>query len=285
MIRTGIFVVVVGAAAGIASGELIYGTTIQNTLVSWDSAAPATILSGRAITGLAQNEFIMGLDVRPSTGEVYALGSTSRLYRVDTATGAATQVGAGQFTPTLNGAQFGMDFNPTVDLIRISSGANQNLRVSPVTGAVVGTDTAFAYAAGDPGAGTDPDLVHVAYTNSRPGATSTVLYGIDTDRDVLVRIGTPNNGQMTTVGSLGTQINAFGGFDISGATDIAYAAVQAENEALSSLWTIDLNTGAATRVGEIGGGLVITTMTVVPSPATLALSAAGLLVMVSRRKR
>lgn len=170
MIRTGMLVLVVGATAGIASAELIYGTTIQNTLVSWDSAVPTTILSGLAITGLQQNEFIMGLDVRPATGEVYAVGSTSRLYRVDVGTGAATQVGGGQFTPLLNGAQFGMDFNPTVDLIRISSGADQNLRVSPVTGAVVGTDTDFAYAAGDP-AGSDPDLVHVAYSNSRPGAS------------------------------------------------------------------------------------------------------------------
>ena len=52
-----------------------------------------------AITGLQGGEIILGIDFRPLTKQLYALGSTSRLYTLDTRTAVATQVGtAGAFT-------------------------------------------------------------------------------------------------------------------------------------------------------------------------------------------
>ena len=45
---------------------------------------------------------------------------------------------------------------------------------------------ALAYAAGDPNAGANPNVVGSAYTNNFAGATTTTLYGIDSDLDILV---------------------------------------------------------------------------------------------------
>jgi hypothetical protein len=129
-----------------ASAELIYGIAAvgnATNLVSFDSSEPGNLLSGIFVTGLQPNETILGIDIRPATRQLYALGSTSRLYTLNPATGAATAVGA-PFTPALNGFNFGFDFNPTIDRIRVVSDVNKNLVLNPDTGAVqlVATDLA-----------------------------------------------------------------------------------------------------------------------------------------------
>lgn len=281
------------AAAGAAKAELVYGVTQGQSLVTWQSGAPGTILSGVAIMGLQANEIVHGIDFRPATGELFALGSFNRLYTINTVSGQATQVGS-PFALTLNGSQFGFDFNPTVDRIRVVSDARQNLRLNPITGAVVDGDAVtpglqpdgmIAYAAGDPGAaaGGTPDVIHAAYTNSFAGATTTTLYVIDAGRDVLCTQNA-NLGTLTTVGALGTDITDFGGFDISGATGIAYLSIRDTQLGRSTFWTVNLSTGAATMVGEVGGGAIISAMSVVPTPGT---AAAGLLALAFgvRRRR
>ena len=108
-----------------ASAEILTSVTTSGNLVKFDSATPGTISSSVAITGLQAGESILGFDYRPATGGLYAIGSTSRLYLINATTVAATQVGsAGAFT--LNGTSFGVDFNPTVDRIRITSNTGQN---------------------------------------------------------------------------------------------------------------------------------------------------------------
>src|SRR4030095_14815219 len=86
-------------------------------------------------------ENVLGIDFRPATGELYGLGSTSRLYRIGIANGAAVQVGAGPFSPLLSGTDFGFDFNPQSDRIRVVSDAEQNLRLNPDNGTIAGVDT------------------------------------------------------------------------------------------------------------------------------------------------
>ncbi len=92
------------------------------------------------------------------------------------------------------------------------------------------TDTSIAFGSGDPNEGQNPNVTGVAYTNSVAGATQTTLFGIDADRGILVRIGgpngvpSPNGGQLTTIGSLGVTSELVG-FEISGLTGVAYAAL------------------------------------------------------------
>lgn len=272
-----------------ASAELIYGIAAvgnSTSLLTWDSALPGSIVSGSFVSGLQSNETIVGIDFRPATGELYALGTTSRLYTLNTSTGAATAV-AGPFTPALNGFNFGFDFNPTIDRIRTVAETNKNTVLNPITGAVQLSATDLFFGAGDPNFGVDPNVVNSAYTNNFVGAASTQLYGIDTALDILVTQAN-NAGTLGTVGPLGFNATGVGGFDISGTTGVAYAALLPSGSSQSNLYAINLATGAATNLGQIDGGVIITAISVapaIPEPATLALAGMALAAIPLVRRR
>ncbi|RMH26218.1 MAG: DUF4394 domain-containing protein [Planctomycetota bacterium] len=268
-------------ACGAAYAELAYGVTSNQTLVSFDTSAPTAIQSGVAISGLQNNEQIRGIDFRPANGMLYALGSFNNLYTIDTATGAASLVGSG-LGLSLSGSSFGFDFNPVIDRIRVVSDAGNNYVLNPDTG--TGTQvTSLFYAGSDANAGMTPNVTASAYTNNSAGTTSTQLYGIDTGLDILVRQAN-SAGTLETVGFLGADIVDMAGFDISGTTGMAYA-VSIENGATRSvLWSIDLNTGAATMLGEIGGGSILTSFAVVPAPGVVSLAMPLALAGLRRRR-
>ncbi|MFN0135004.1 MAG: DUF4394 domain-containing protein [Phycisphaerae bacterium] len=269
---------------GAASAELAYGTTQGGFLVSFDTATPGTIISGTPVQGLLSNEQLVGIDFRPATGELYGIGSFSRIYRINPMSGQVNPVGP-QFAPALNGASFGMDFNPTVDRIRQVSDADQNQRYNPITGLTAATDASLFYGAGDANQGVNPNVSHVAYTNSVPNATSTTLFGLDTGTDTLVRhtVG-PAFATLTTVGSMGTDITDVGGFDISGFTGTAFAAIRDVNQSRTTFWTLNLGTGLGSQIGEIGGGHILTSLSIVPEPTSIALLALGGLALAARRR-
>jgi uncharacterized protein DUF4394 len=232
--------------AAASAAEAFYGVTQDNVLVQFQSDNVTNVAPTHPITGLPGGENIVGLDVRPANGQLYALGKTSRLYVINPRTGAASQVGTTPFIPGLAGSNFGFDFNPTVDRIRVVSDAEQNLRLNPDTGAVAGVDTNLAYAAGDPGAGSNPDVQAIAYNNSFAGATATTLYGIDNARNTLVTIDPPNDGTLHTVGGLGNNVNPGAvAFDIGEGND-AYAVINGERNR-QNLFSINLTNGQATQ--------------------------------------
>jgi uncharacterized protein (TIGR03437 family) len=253
-----------GATAQQPTSSTVYAVTAGNKLISFSAATPGTIASSVNLTGLAQGETLTGIDFRPRTNVLYGVSSASRVYTINLSTGAATAVGSGAFTPALSGTSFGVDFNPVPDRIRVVSDSDQNLRLDPVAGTVAATDATLAYATGDPNAAANPSIAGVAYTNDFNGASSTTLYGIDSNLDVLVRQGSvggapdsPNNGKLTTIGPLGFNTGDQVGFDITAPNDVAYASLTAQGANSSSLYSINLNTGAATLIGAIGGGAAI----------------------------
>ncbi|MCG3159846.1 MAG: hypothetical protein JMDDDDMK_00871 [Acidobacteria bacterium] len=254
-----------GAGAQTAqTGPTVYAVTTANNLVSFNAATPGVIASTVAITGLAQGETIAGIDFRPRNNQLYGVSSASRVYNINITTGAATPAGSAAFTPALNGTAFGVDFNPLPDRIRLTSDAEQNLRLNPDTGAVTNTDTTLAYATGDANASANPNVVGSAYTNSFNGATTTTLYGIDSNLDILVRQGSiggapdsPNNGRLSTIGALGVNTSDQIGFDIAAPNDLAFASLTTQGASSSSLYSINLNTGAATLIGNIGASAII----------------------------
>lgn len=248
-----------------AIGQTLIGVDTNNQLVRFDAATPSIIDATIPITGLQSGETVLGIDVRPATGELYALGSTSRIYKVGYITGAATEVTSGPLTPALSGTEFGFDFNPQVDRIRIVSNTGQNLRVNPDTGALAGQDTNLAYALGDANEGATPNIVGAAYTQNVSNATTTTLYDIDSALDILTIQGgtvSPNTGQLFTVGALGLDVTDVLGFDIAPpAPETAYASVQLGAATSSTLITINLATGAATQVGTIGADTLVRGLT------------------------
>lgn len=256
------------AAASLApanAAELLAGIGGNNILVTFPSDDPMDV-SKVKIKGLQKKERILGIDVRPLNGQIYALGSTSRLYVINRDNGMATAVSPTPLNPAVVGTSISFDFNPTVDRIRIMTDAGQNLRAHPDTGAIVSTDASLAYAGGDPGFAAVPDVTACAYTNSdNDPATGTTLYDIDSTRGTLLLQDPPNNGTLNTVGPLGVDFTNVAGFDIAVSTGTAYASLVVKNgkkkNLRASLFTINLATGAATEVGKIGGPWPLTSLT------------------------
>ncbi len=87
-----------------------------------------------------------------------------------------------------------------------------------------------------------------------------------------------------TVGSIGVDLNDTLSFDISGASGFAYATVVSDDFSSSTFWQINLIDGSASALGEIGGGALITSMTVVPTPGAFALLGLGGLAGARRRR-
>ena len=241
------FLLIIGGLATV-SAATAFSVNSTNQLVRFDTATPGTVSTIGTITGLQVGETILGIDFRPLNGQLYGLGSTSRLYTININTGAATQVGtAGAFT--LSGTDFAFDFNPVPDRIRVISNTGQNLRLNPIDGTLTATDTPL-----NPGT---PAVTAAAYTNNFAGTTTTTLYDIDSTSDTLNIQNPPNNGTLVLVGALGVNITSSNGFDIQSGSNTAFAVFQINAELTSRLYTINLTTGAATLVGPIGSASVL----------------------------
>jgi hypothetical protein len=262
---------------GIARAETIFGLTSTGAIFSFNSSNPATITGLTSVTGTGADTLV-GIDFRPATGALYGFASSGNLYRIDPFTGVATL----DVTPAMSvGTVLYADFNPVVDRVRIVSAGNQNYRLTPGGGAnagMVNFDGNFEFAPGS-GSGT-PNLRGVAYTNSFAGTTSTSFYSIDAN-NLYLNSGGPQFNTLNLVGSLGLTLTGASGFDISGATNIAYLT----ND--NAFYTVNLATGATTFVGTIGGGVNVVSIAAVPEPGTNALliiGAVGAVVFLVRRR-
>ncbi|WBQ07460.1 DUF4394 domain-containing protein [Kribbella sp. CA-293567] len=272
MFAAGLTAVPAASATGGSAAPDLYLLESSGSLSVRDSARPLFAEHRVKVRGLKAHDRLVGIDVRPATGQLYAIGKSGQLYTLDVRSGRATAVGTAAAGAV--GATVGFDFNPTVDRIRLVQSSGRNLRLHPDTGAVAGVDGTLAYAAG----GSAPKVAAAGYTDSFAGATTTGLYGLDARRDTLVTQGTlpgttpavsPNTGQLFTVGRLGADISAVNGFDISGKARqagsfnprdyTAIAAVQGDHGLFrgSKLVRVDLRTGRTTPLLALGLGEVI----------------------------
>src|SRR2546421_3098015 len=256
--------------------ETLVALTSGNRLLFFDSATPGTVTKTITITTVS-SEALKAIDFRPATGNLYAFGASGRFYILNLTTGAASVPPA--VPVTVPGTSFDIDFNPTVDLVRVTSDADFNIRFNPDDGTIVQQDTVLAYAAGDAHAGANPNIVGAAYTNNFAGAGATVLYDIDSGFDTLAIQNPPNAGTLNTVGPLGVNTSDQVGFDISQGSGVAYASLTVGGTA--GLYTISLANGAATLVGNIGNAGSLAGVTIVD----LAVPTATRLLNISSRGR
>ncbi|MBA3481675.1 MAG: DUF4394 domain-containing protein [Pirellulales bacterium] len=294
------------------SGSAAAGPT--NNLVAFDSATPGTTTT-TAVTGLLAGDRLIGIDVRPATNILYGVGTQfitdandpmvgnstgiARIYTINVATGVATlastlaadpadNVAPNPFT-SLSGAFFGVDFNPVVDRLRVVSDTGQNLRINVSTG-LTQLDVAVAYAAADANAGSPPQVIASAYTNSVNGAGATSLFALDAALSTLATQNPANNGTLNTVDIASSSVFADAGFDISGQTGIGYVVLDGITLATIALTSggpatgvVVTEVGAINTVGSVTGLAVLPG--VIPEPATGALmGCAGVATVFVRRR-
>ncbi|WP_336702537.1 DUF4394 domain-containing protein [Chryseobacterium indologenes] len=222
----------------IPTEPVAYAIDNSNNLQIFNPNSPMPV--SKTVAGLQSGENILGIDFRPANGQLYALGSSSRIYTINLGTGAATAVGTTPFTTLLSGTDFGFDFNPTVDRIRVVSNTGQNLRLNPNDGTIAAADLAL-----NPGS---PMISAAAYTNNFAGATTTTLFVIDHNTDKLYQQNPPNNGTLVETGSLGINITNANGFDIGSMSQKAY--LMASVGSSTKIYTVNTMTGAATSVAD-----------------------------------
>lgn len=262
-----------------ASAENIVGLVGSNTIVTFDSANPGVITSSGTLTGVAAGDRLTGIDLRPSNGQLYSVGTSGAVYLITRdPSGSYTAASTGTFSPAPSGSSFGIDFNPTGPVaLRHVSDTNQNLRIGVGPPATATLDSAITL-----NGTTIIDLVGSAYANNVPGAMTTVLYGLDSITDSLVRSTNANAGTYVNTNVNGALFLPLGAgiaftnedrvsFDISGATGQAFFTI---NE---NLYSVDLLSGLGTFIGALGsGGIVgIAAAPAVPEPGTWAMMLLG----------
>ena len=110
-------------------------------LVSFDLATPNIAATSVPVVGLTAGETLVGIDFRPLNGLLYGLGvnagaDTGTLYVISTRTGVAGAVGSFAGAGDLPPGNFGFDFNPSVDRIRVTTDTGLNFRLNPNSGAI-----------------------------------------------------------------------------------------------------------------------------------------------------
>ncbi len=183
----------------------------QNTL------AP-TATTGYSINALDIGEQVLAIDYRNSEGALYALtrlGSEGRIITITPTTGAITRVSTlktdttgGAFTLNAN-VGYTIDFNPTVDRLRIIASDDTNYRVDVLTGETI-TDGSISIPSAT--------IAGVAYTDNFTAIAgrTTTLFGIDTTTDALYSFSSANAGTLNATSktlNIG-DVTTVNGFDI-----------------------------------------------------------------------
>jgi Domain of unknown function (DUF4394) len=229
---------------------LAYGLTADQRLICFKANRPSAnrTLMSVALLSLPDTALV-GIDVRPANGLLYGVGDGGGIYLLDPLAGrpelkARLNVG-------LSGRSFGLDFNPTVDRLRVVSDVGQNLRVNVDTGGAT-VDGALNLTAGVTAMG----VGGVAYTNNdNDASTATTLFDIDSLADQLVTQNPPNNGTLVAVGKLGYDTSSAVAFDIRSTIKDGKAVANEGFVALGgggSFYRIDLATGELSFVGNLG---------------------------------
>jgi hypothetical protein len=225
-------------AAGIGTGvnlpnRSLYGMTSDQSIYVLKPGASQFVRLGRADVSDGGN--LIGIDFRPADAtptRMYGLTDRGNLYTIDvSANNLLKTTLVSTMNPRFTGG-FGniMDFNPVVNALRVSGTNDQNLAVvNGATGGNLATtvaQTTFAYVTGDVNFGKDPELIGGAYTNNFAGATTTLFFMIDHDKDTFVTIADKTaTGSSNTGGgklqTIGTVVDQYGvAMNFSPTTDI-----------------------------------------------------------------
>lgn len=235
------------SALGFASAAFAapaVGLVGDKTLV-WFDTDTAEITNSVEVEGV---DMLIGIDTRPADNMLYGVDGNGVIVTIDLETGAAT---AGETLSEMlpDGATPSFNFNPVADRLRVMGSDGTNFRIHPDTGEVT-VDGSLNFEAGDMNAEAEPNVVATAYTNGIGTPEATAMYDIDASLGALLRQTAPNDGTLATIGMLGIEGADHYAFDfeVRGIDDnVAWVA------AAGGLYTVDLESGAATKEADFTG--------------------------------
>lgn len=232
-------------ATGGAHAASLHALTADGSLVMFDSA---TRRAGKAMKVTGAPGRVLAIAMRPADGKVYGLTDGNQLVTIDPATGRAT-AGAKLDKPIEAGGRVAINFNPTVDRLRVVGMGGTNYRVHPDTGAVT-ADGGLKYAPGTPLAGTTPTITAAAYTNHMVGAKETAMYTIDAVLGQINLQAPPNDGVQQPKKQLAGGMPRGIGFDIladGAGGNTGYILAEGK------LWQLAVADLAVTQLGAVSG--------------------------------
>ena len=244
--------------------ETVFAVTDAAEFIRFNAGQPQKLLQRQPLQGLEAGDRLVGMDYRISRGVLFAVSASGRLYTLNTDTAQLTRVGSGA-PVALQGERFGVDFNPAADRVRVVSDSGQNLRLHPDTGAVAAIDPPLRAASGA------VRVAGAAYTYNKLNDKITTNFAIDIQGGVLMvqgsregvlPVGSPNTGELTAVGPLGTGPLDDASFDIADLNNAGLAALRSGGR--TRLYAVDLATGKATLIGSVGEGRGLWGMAIAP---------------------
>ncbi|MGX1500708.1 hypothetical protein ACSSV1_005773 [Labrenzia sp. MBR-25] len=232
-------------AAGAAHATPAIGLAGDKTLVVIDSNS-GKVTEKMEVSGV---DSLLGIDLRPATGQLIGVSAAHEIVEIDPKTGAATVISKmDKMLPLKDGQPVIVDFNPKANKLRFMTGVT-NHRVDIESGEVT-VDGSLAFEEKDMHAGETPNIVAAAYINSYGQPETTAMYDIDATIGAVIRQTSPNDGTLAAVGKLGVDAAETYAFDV--ATD-----AEGNNKAwlATGTWlhTVSLETGKVTGSWELGG--------------------------------
>ncbi|NKE60302.1 DUF4394 domain-containing protein [Lentzea sp. PSKA42] len=246
------------SSAAPAAGLRAFGISADGTLMAtFTTDRPQVLDWVRQIQGFVGDTVAIGTDFRVQDGLMYLVGNKGGIYTVRLPSPPSypdpviTKVS--QLTVALHGTNFGVDFNPAADRLRVTSDTGQNLRHDLNTHTTV-TDTTLST---PPTPGATKGVTAAAYTNNDlDPSTATTLFDIGTMTDQVLIQSPANNGTLAPTGSLTVDAGSNAGFDIfstlSGGKAVSvmgFATLVGPN-GTSSLYSVNLLNGTATSIGQ-----------------------------------
>jgi hypothetical protein len=242
---------VAATVAALAASAAPAGAATVFALVGDDRLAmvdPSTrvVAAPMAIEGVEGR--ILGIDVRPADGKLYALYADGTIAVVDPKRGRA-EAKAKLETMLPDGVMATVDFNPVADRLRVIGSDGTNLRVNVDDGKTT-VDGKLKFAETDMHKGETPMVVAGAYTNSVKGTKETALYDIDGKIGALLKQAPPNDGVLGAIGKLGVTAE---GDRLRHRDDGQRHATPAGSSPMAGLYKVDLASGRATETGALQG--------------------------------
>lgn len=228
--------------------DLVASKRGTSTLFVFDSDDPGDV-DRRPIEGMRSDEGIEDIAVRSGDGKLYILSDENRVYLVNLTTRAAVPVAAG-VTASLDGRNFGIDFDPVGNRLRVVSDNDENLSINP-NDALATPASTLRYSPDNQGDEPEsPEVVAAAYTNPNNPERGTQLYVLDTKEDAVYLVDPPDGGLLSNKQTLEIDITTRAGLDFSH-DNRGYVVISSGPNGESRLYYLNPRSGDTTDQGRI----------------------------------